>query len=173
MNSLIIFWKEFNALGAPIRTNAVCSLSVLEKINSSLIYWRTLETQFYIHCLFHMADLRMFPLSFFICLHNGPWFVVILICSCRLFWRNTDVSVFQQLLSDKCEFNSIWKHFLLVARCLNQWKGFWKKLFNYTSSCSVSLLMSVLIFQTAITGGWCSRMSRYFCLLCNELRGIW
>ena len=28
------------------------------------IYWRTLEThQLYIHCLFHMVDLRMFPLS--------------------------------------------------------------------------------------------------------------
>ena len=51
------------------------------------------------------------------------------------------------------------KHFELVARCLNQPKN--KKSFgnnrkysfNYTPSRSVSLLTSVLIFQTAITGG--------------------
>ena len=60
---------------------------------------------FYIHCLFQMADLRMFHLLFFILLHNGPWFAMILICSCCSFWRNTEVSVFQQLSSDKCEFN--------------------------------------------------------------------
>ena len=70
------------------------------------------------------------------------------------------------------------QHFELVARCLNQRKN--KKMFEnnrkwsfyYTPSRSVSLLTSVLIFQTAITGGWRSRMSRYFCLLRNGLRSI-
>ena len=67
---------------------------------------------FYILCLFHMIDLRMFSLSFFIFLQNGPWFTMISICSCCSFWRNIDVSVFQQLSSDKCEFDSIWKQTL-------------------------------------------------------------
>ena len=45
------------------------------------IYWRTLETdQLYIHCLFHMVDLRMFSLSLFIRIHNGPWFAIVSIC---------------------------------------------------------------------------------------------
>ena len=30
------------------------------------------NTPFYIHCLFHMVNLRMFSLLFFILLHNGP-----------------------------------------------------------------------------------------------------
>ena len=68
---------------------------------------------FYILCLFHMIDLRMFSLSFFILLQNRPWFAMILICSCCSFWRNIDVSVFQQLSSVKCEFDSIWKQTLL------------------------------------------------------------
>ena len=68
---------------------------------------------FYIHCLFHMINLMMFSSYFFIFLHNGPWFAMILIRSCYSFWRNTDVSVFQQLLYDKCEFDSIWKQILL------------------------------------------------------------
>ena len=68
------------------------------------------------------------------------------------------------------------KHFELVARCLNQpknKKSFGnnrKHSFSYLPSRSVSLLTSVLIFQTAITGRWRSRMSRYFCLLHN---GLW
>ena len=32
--------------------------------------------------------------------------------------------------------------------------------------------MVSLIFQTAITGGWRSRMPEYFCLLCNGLTSI-
>ena len=70
---------------------------------------------FYILCLFHMINLRMYSLSFFILLQNGPWFAMILICSCCLFRRNIDVSVFQQLSSDKCEFDSIWKQTLLCG----------------------------------------------------------
>ena len=27
---------------------------------------------FYIHCIFHMLNMRMFSLSYFIILHNGP-----------------------------------------------------------------------------------------------------
>ena len=38
---------------------------------------------------------------------------MIWINSCCLFWRNIDVSVFQQLSSDKYEFDSIWKQTLL------------------------------------------------------------
>ena len=68
---------------------------------------------FYNHCLFHMIDLRMFSLSFFILFQNGPWFALISICSCSSFWRNIDESVFQQLLSDKFEFDWIWKQTLL------------------------------------------------------------
>ena len=65
---------------------------------------------FYILCLFHMIDLRMFSLSFFFLLQNGPCFAMISICS---FSRNIDVSVFQQLSSGKYEFDSIWKQTLL------------------------------------------------------------
>ena len=68
---------------------------------------------FYILCLFHMINLSVFSLSCFILLQNGPWFAIISICSCCSFWRNIDVSVFQQLSSDKCEFDSIWKQTLL------------------------------------------------------------
>ena len=46
-------------------------------------------------------------------MQNQPWFAIISICSCYSFWRNIDVSVFQQLSSDKCEFDSIWKQTLL------------------------------------------------------------
>ena len=75
---------------------------------------------FYIHFLSHMVNLRMFSLSFFILLHNGPWFAIISTCSCCSFWRNTDVSLFQQLSPDKCKFNLIWnKHLEVVAKCLN------------------------------------------------------
>ena len=70
---------------------------------------------FYIHCLCHMIDLRIFSLSFFILLLNGPWFAMISICSCCSFWRNIDVSDFQQLSSDKFELDSIWKQTLLGA----------------------------------------------------------
>ena len=38
---------------------------------------------------------------------------MISICSRCSFWRNIEVSVFQQLSSDKCEFISIWKQTLL------------------------------------------------------------
>ena len=68
---------------------------------------------FYILCLFHMIGLRMFSLTIFIFLQNGPWFAMISICSCCSFWRNIDVSFFQQLSSDKSEFDSIWKQTLL------------------------------------------------------------
>ena len=67
---------------------------------------------FYILCFFNMIDLRMFSLSFFILMHYGPWFAMLSNCSCCSFWRNIDVSVFQQLSSDKCEFDSIWKQTL-------------------------------------------------------------
>ena len=67
---------------------------------------------FYIHCLLRMVNLRVFSLSFFILLHNGQWFAMISICSCCSFWRNTDISVFHQLSSDKCKFDSMWKHTL-------------------------------------------------------------
>ena len=63
----------------------------------------------------------------------------------------------------------------MVARCLNKWKkhkSFQKKSFYYTPNRSVSLLTSVLNFQTSITDGWRPRMSRHFCLLCNWLRSI-
>ena len=40
---------------------------------------------FYILCFFHMIDLRMFSVSFFILLQNGPFFAIISICSCCLF----------------------------------------------------------------------------------------
>ena len=60
-----------------------------------------------------MINLMMFSLSFFILSQNGPWFAIISICSWCSFWRNIDVSVFQQLLSDKCEFDLIWKQTLL------------------------------------------------------------
>ena len=62
-----------------------------------------------------MINLRMFSLSFFILLQNGPWFAIISICSCCSFWRNIDVSVFQQLSADKSEIESIWKQTLLGA----------------------------------------------------------
>ena len=42
-------------------------------------------------------------------------------------------------------------------------KSFQKKLFYYTPTRSVSLLMSVLNFQTSITDGFRPRMSRYIC----------
>ena len=71
------------------------------------------NTPFYIHCLFHTINLSMLSLSFFILLQNGPWFAMISICSCCSFWRNIDVSVFQQLSSGKREFDSIWKQTLL------------------------------------------------------------
>ena len=67
---------------------------------------------FYILCLFHMIYLRMFSLSYFILLQNGPWFAMVSIRSCCSFWRNIDVSVFQQLLSDKREFDSNWRQLL-------------------------------------------------------------
>ena len=65
----------------------------------------------------------------------------------------------------------------MVVRCLNKWKNTQKfsekkKSFYYTPTRSVSLLTSVLNFQTSITDGWRPRMSRYFCLLCNWLRSI-
>ena len=109
-----------------------------------------------------MIDLRMFCLSFIILLQNGPWFAMISICSCCSFWRNIDLSVFQQLLSDKCEFDSIWKQTLLGGSQMSY----------YTPTCSDSLLTSVLNFQTPITDGWRLRMSLHFCLLCNWLRSI-
>ena len=76
---------------------------------------------FYILYLFHMIDLRKFSLSFFILLQNEPWFAMILICSCCSFWRNIDVSVFQQFSSDKCEFDSIWKQTFLQSRDKRFW----------------------------------------------------
>ena len=51
-------------------------------------------------------------------------------------------------------------------------KVFRKKSFNYTPTRSVSLLTSVLNFQTSITDGWRPPMSQYFCLLCNLLGSI-
>ena len=51
-------------------------------------------------------------------------------------------------------------------------KSFQKLSFYYTPTRSVSLLTSVLNFQTSITDGRRPRMSRYFCLLCIWLRGI-
>ena len=57
----------------------------------------------YIHCFFHMNDFRMFSLCVFILLLNGPWFAMISICYCCSFWGNIDISVFQQLSSDKCD----------------------------------------------------------------------
>ena len=83
--------------------------------NSSSILRDFKNAPFCILCLFHMIDLRMFSLSFFILLQNGPWFAMISICSCCSFWRNIDVSVFQQLSSDKCKFDSIWKQTLLCG----------------------------------------------------------
>ena len=53
---------------------------------------------FYILCLFHMLNLRMFYLSYFIILQNGPWFAIISICSWCSFWRNVDVSVFSTIV---------------------------------------------------------------------------
>ena len=38
--------------------------------------------------------------------HDLPWFRF---APAAPFWRNNDVSVFQQLTSDKCEFDLIWK----------------------------------------------------------------
>ena len=79
---------------------------------------------FYIHCLFHMIDLRMFSLSYFILLQNKQWSAMISICSCCSFWHNIDVSVFQQLSSEKCEFDLIWKQTLSGgSRSLNKWKN--------------------------------------------------
>ena len=43
--------------------------------------------------------------------HHGPWFAILSILSRCSFWRNTD----QQLSSDKCEFNWIWKQTLWAA----------------------------------------------------------
>ena len=68
---------------------------------------------FYIHCHFHIIDLRMFSLIFCILLQNGPWFAMISFCSCCSFWHNIDVSVFQQLSSYTFEFDLIWKQTLL------------------------------------------------------------
>ena len=36
---------------------------------------------FYIHCIFHMVNLRVFSLSLVILLHNGPRFAITSICS--------------------------------------------------------------------------------------------
>ena len=77
------------------------------------VYWDFKNPPFYILCLFHMIDLRMFSLSDFIFLQNGPWFAIISFCSCCSFWRYIDVSDFQRLSFDKCEFDSIWKQPLL------------------------------------------------------------
>ena len=132
---------------------------------------------FYILCLFHMINLRKFSLSFLILLQNGPWFDMLSICSCCSFWRNIDVSVFQQLSSDKCEFDSIWKQTLFggsqISYQIEKHKSFQEKSFYYAPTRSVSFLKSVLNFQTSITDGWRPRMSRYFCLLCNWLRSIY
>ena len=131
------------------------------------------NTPFYIHRLCHMIDLRMLSLSFFILLQHGPSFAMISICSCGSFWRNIDVSVFQQLSSDKCELDLIWKLTLWggsqMSLQMEKHKRFQKWLFYYTLTRSISLLTSVLNFQTAITDVWRPRMSQYFCLLCNWL----
>ena len=87
------------------------------KLVRSVVYKTILRdfrnAPFYIHCLFHMTNLRMFSLSFFILLQNGPWFAMVSFCSCCSFWRNIDESDFQQLSCDKFEFDSIWKQTLL------------------------------------------------------------
>ena len=123
-----------------------------------------------------MIGLRMFSLSLFFILQDGPWFAIISICSCCSFWRNIDVSVFQQFSSDKCEFDSIWKQTLSggsqMYELLEKLKSFQKKMFYYTPTRRGSLLTSVLNFQPSITDGWRPRMSRYFCLLCNWLSNI-
>ena len=61
------------------------------------------------------------------------------------------------------------KHFEMVARCFTNGKTHkvLKIIVFYTPTRSASLLTLVLNFQTAITDGRRSRMSRYFCLLCN------
>ena len=55
------------------------------KFNAIYILRDFRNAPFYIHCLFHMIDLRMFSFSFFILLQNGPCFVMISICSCYSF----------------------------------------------------------------------------------------
>ena len=86
---------------------------IVAKLVSLTILRDFKNAPFYILCLFLMIDLRMFSLSFLILLQNEPWFAMISISSCCSFYRYIDVSVFQQLSSDKCEFDSIWKQTLL------------------------------------------------------------
>ena len=81
------------------------------KIYNILRYFK--NAPFNILCLFPMINLRVFSLALFILLQNGPWIAMISICLCCSFWRNIDVSVFQQLSSDKSESDSIWKQTLL------------------------------------------------------------
>ena len=130
---------------------------------------------FYILCLFHMIDLKMFFNHFLSSCkmdRDLPWFrfahaVHSDVISTQVFFKNcllTNVNLIQ--------FEN--KHFKLVARCLNKWKNtdIFRKIVLLHPTRSVSLPTSVLNFQTSITDGWRPRLSRYFCLLCNCLRSI-
>ena len=56
-----------------------------------------------------------------------------------------------------------------MSLIMGKHEKFRKLPFIYAPSRSVSLLTSVLIFQTAITAALRSVMSRYFCLVCNSI----
>ena len=56
--------SEHGHVAYQIKENLECSIMVANIL-------------FYIHCLFHLVDLRMFSLSFFMLLHNGPLLAII------------------------------------------------------------------------------------------------
>ena len=84
---------------------------ICKELVNFYVYWGTLKAHHSLSLSHDWFEDVFFII--FILLQNGPWFAMISICSCCSFLRNIDVSVFQQLSSDKCEFNSIWKQTLL------------------------------------------------------------
>ena len=100
------------------------SNSLIKVFFSIFLYWGTLETH---HFTFTVSSIWLIwgcLLYHFILLQNGPWFAMILICSCCSFWCNIDVSVF---FFKNCRLTNVNlirfenKHFKVVARCLNKW----------------------------------------------------
>ena len=70
------------ACGGGVRFNFGCSVRGWSFVN---IMRDFKNAPFYILCLFHMINLRMLSLSFFILLQNEPGFAIISICSCCSF----------------------------------------------------------------------------------------
>ena len=83
------------------------------------LYWNTLETH---HCictvLSNMVELRIFSWSYFMFVYNEETICCNLSCS---FWRNNDVSVFQQFAPKTWKFEN--NQCYLVGIRPNSWKN--------------------------------------------------